>query len=287
VIFGLTAALGWGLADYAGAVAGRRIGSLPTVVMGQVLSAVFMTVLVVATGQEVSRAGAFLGLLALNGIFTSFAYATHYKALELGPVAVVSPIGGAYAVVGIALAIAINGEDPGAVALGGAVVTVAGVVLVSTDIAAFRAGVRGGAPGLRWSVVASISFGVAAFLLGTAAQEMGWVLGLWGSRIAQVTCYLPVVALQRGDFATLRAGGARTGIVVALAAGAGDILGVTTYSAGAEAGFLSIVLAASAIFPMVAVLLSIAFLHERLAANQWLGLLLVVIGLLLLGSGAQ
>jgi uncharacterized membrane protein len=73
--------------------------------------------------------------------------------------------------------------------------------------------------------------------------------------------------------------------VVALAAGAADILGVTTYSAGAEAGFLSIVLAASAIFPLVAVFLSIAFLHERLAANQWLGLLLVIAGLLLLGLG--
>jgi drug/metabolite transporter (DMT)-like permease len=287
VIFGLAAALGWGSADYAGAVAGRRIGALPTVVIGQLLSASFMTVLVVATGQDIARASTFIGLLALNGVFTAFAYTTHYKALELGPVAVVSPIGGAYAVVGIALAIAINGEDPGAVALAGAAVTVAGVVLVSTDIPAFRAGVRGGAPGLWWSIVAAISFGIAAFLLGTAAQEMGWVLGLWGSRVAQVSCYAPLVALRRRDFATLRTSGARTGVVVALAAGAADILGVTTYSAGAEAGFLSIVLAASAVFPMVAVFLSIAFLHERLAANQWLGLLFVVIGLVLLGYGAQ
>lgn len=287
MIFGLAAALGWGSADYAGAVAGRRIGALPTVVIGQLLSAAFMTVLVVATGQDIARAFTFIGLLALNGVFTAFAYTTHYKALELGPVAVVSPIGGAYAVVGIILAILINGEDPGGVALAGAAVTVSGVVLVSTDIPAFRAGVRGGAPGLWWSVVAAISFGVAAFLLGTAAQEMGWVLGLWGSRVAQISCYLPIVALRRGDFATLRSGAARTGVLVALAAGAADILGVTTYSAGAEAGFLSIVLAASAVFPMVAVFLSIAFLHERLAANQWLGLLLVVIGLVLLGYGAQ
>jgi uncharacterized membrane protein len=287
VIFGLAAALGWGSADYAGAVAGRRIGALPTVLIGQVLSAAFCTVLVVATGQDVSRAGEFIGLLALNGVFTSFAYATHYKSLELGPVAVVSPIGGAYAVVGIALAIAINGEDPGGLGLAGAALTIVGVVLVSTDIPAFRAGVRGGAPGLWWSVVASVSFGASAFLLGTAAQKLGWVLGLWGSRFAQVVCYLPIVAVRRGDFASLRSQGARIGVAVALAAGAADILGVVTYSAGAEAGFLSILLAASAVFPMVAVFLSIAFLHERLAANQWLGLGLVVAGLLVLGYGAR
>ena len=108
MIFGLAAALGWGLADYAGAIGGRRIGSLPAVVFGQLLSMSFMVVLVVATGQDISRVGSFLGLIAANGIFTAIAYSTHYRALELGPVAVVSPIGASYAVVGIALAMLIR-----------------------------------------------------------------------------------------------------------------------------------------------------------------------------------
>jgi uncharacterized membrane protein len=42
------------------------------------------------------------------------------------------------------------------------------------------------------------------------------------------------------------------------------------------------VLAASAIFPMIAVALSVAFLRERLALNQYLGVIAVVGGLLLL-----
>jgi uncharacterized membrane protein len=75
------------------------------------------------------------------------------------------------------------------------------------------------------------------------------------------------------------------GLWVALGAGAADILGVTTYAAGAEAGYLTIVLAASAIFPMIAVLLSIRYLHERLVPNQYVGIGLVVGGLLLLGFG--
>ena len=39
VIYGLVAALGFGLADFEGAIAGRRIGSLWTVILGQTLSA--------------------------------------------------------------------------------------------------------------------------------------------------------------------------------------------------------------------------------------------------------
>ncbi len=283
MIYGLAAALGWGLADFFGAIGGRKIGSLPAVVVGQLLSMVCMVVLVLATDQDVSRVSSFLRLIALNGIFTAVAYATHYRALELGPVAVVSPIGASYAVVGIALAMLIRDEQPGAVALLGAIVTVAGVALVSTDLRKLREGIRGHAPGAPWAVVSAVGFGVAAFLLGTAAKELGWILGLAASRVAQVTCYVPLVIARRRTFAQVpRLPGAGIGMTIALLAGAADLLGVTTFSAGAEAGLLSIVLAASAIFPAVAVGLSIAFLHERLVTNQWVGVVLVLAGLLLL-----
>jgi uncharacterized membrane protein len=46
---------------------------------------------------------------------------------------------------------------------------------------------------------------------------------------------------------------------------------------------LSVVLIASAVFPLIAVALSIAFLHERPVANQYVGIALVVTGLLVLG----
>ena len=282
MIFGLAAALGWGLADFGGAIAGRRIGSIVTVIVGQLLSLSFMTVLLLATGESTAGIGPIAGWIALNGIFTAIAYMTHYRALELGPVAVVSPIGAAYAVVGVALAIVVLDERPAALQLVGAAVTVFGVMLVSTDLRKLRAGTHGIPPGLPWAIVAAFSFGVAAFLLGFASQEAGWIAGLWASRAAQVACYVPLAFVYRRQLAALRPG---PGLWVALAAGAADILGVTTYSAGAERGYLSIVLAASAIFPVVAVLLSIRFLHERLVANQVVGLVLVVGGLLLLGVG--
>jgi uncharacterized membrane protein len=284
VIFGLAAALGWGLADFGGAIAGRRIGSIVTVILGQVLSVSFMTVLLLVSGESTAAIRPILGWIALNGVFTALAYMTHYRALELGPVAVVSPIGATFAVVGVALAIVVLDERPAALQLVGAAVTVVGVMLVSTDIRKLRAGTHGMPPGLPWAFVAAFSFGVAAFLLGFASQQAGWIAGLWASRAAQVTCYLPVAFIYRKQLAALRPG---PGLWVALAAGAADILGVTTYAAGAERGYLSVVLAASAVFPMIAVLLSIRYLHERLVPNQVVGVVLVITGLLLLGMGDQ
>jgi uncharacterized membrane protein len=282
VIFGLAAALGWGLADVFGAVSGRRIGSIGAVMSGQVLSAAFMTAVLVATGTSLAPLGPDIWLVLLNGAAAAFAYLTHYKALELGPVAVVSPIGAGYAVVGVVLAIVILGERPTGLALTGAGIAVAGVALVSTDLRKLRDGIKNHLPGLPWSVAAAVGFGVAGFLLGWIADRAGWVAGLWGSRVAQIVFFLPLVFVFRRELSRLRPG---FGLWIALVAGAADILGVVTFSVGSERGLNSIVLASSAVFPLIAVALSMIVFEERLVANQIVGIVLVVGGLLLLGLG--
>jgi uncharacterized membrane protein len=282
VIFGLTAALGWGLADFFGALAGRRIGSIGAVMSGQLLSAVFMTVVLVATGTSVAPLGPDVWLVVLNGAAAAFAYLTHYKALELGPVAVVSPIGAGYALVGVALAMVILDERPSGLALLGAAIAVAGVTLVSTDLRKLRDGISNPLPGLPWAIAAAIGFGVAGFLLGWISDRAGWIAGLWGSRLAQIAFFLPLVVVFRNELARVRIG---VGLWIALLAGAADILGVVAFSAGSVRGLNSIVLAASAVFPLIAVALSVVVFKERLVANQIVGVALVVGGLLLLGLG--
>jgi drug/metabolite transporter (DMT)-like permease len=282
MIFGLFAALGWGLADFFGALAGRRIGSVGAVMAGQLLSALFMTSVLVATGESLGPLRSDVWLVVLNGAFAAFAYVTHYKALELGPVAVVSPIGAGYAVVGVALAMVVLGERPSGLALAGAAVAVVGVALVSTDIKKLRHGIEHHVPGLPWAVAAAISFGVAGFLLGWISDRAGWIAGLWGSRVAEVAFFLPLVAVSRRELSRVRLG---VGLWVALLAGAADILGVVTFSAGSERGLNSIVLAASAVFPLIAITLSVIVFKERMVTNQVVGVALVIGGLLLLGLG--
>ena len=282
MIFGLFAALGWGLADFFGALAGRRIGSVSAVIAGQVLSAVFMTVVLVATGASIEPLRSDVWLVVLNGAFAAFAYTTHYKALELGPVAVVSPIGAGYALVGVALAMIVLGERPRALALAGAGIAVVGVVLVSTDLKKLRDGIKNHVPGLPWAIAAAICFGVAGFLLGWISDRAGWIVGLWGSRVAQVAFFLPLFVVFRTQLSRVRLG---FGLWIALLAGAADILGVVTFSIGSERGLNSIVLAASAVFPLIAITLSVIVFKERMVTNQLVGVVLVVGGLLLLGLG--
>lgn len=285
MIYGLFAALGWGLADFGGAVVGRRIGSLATVLVSQTLNMVVMTVLLVAGRHQVGALGPYVWFVALNGIASAGAYVAHYRALELGPVAVVSPIGATYAVVGVVLAVVVLGERPGGLALAGGLVTVGGVMLSSTDLRKVEETVHRERPaGLPWAVASAILFGVGGFLLGYLSSRVGWVMGLWASRMAQLTVFTLFVLRRRAD--ARRGVGFNRGTAAALGVGVADLLGVVAYSSGAASGFISIVLAASAVFPLIAVVLSIGLLHERPVPNQYAGIALVVLGLLLLGLGS-
>jgi drug/metabolite transporter (DMT)-like permease len=282
VIFGLTAALGWVLADFTGAVGGRRIGSLPTVMIAQLLSAVAMTAFMIEGGHSPSVLAPYVVFVAMNGLASGAAYLSHYRALQLGPVAVVSPIGATYAVVGVALAVIVLGERPGPAAIVGGVITVLGVMLTSTDLAKLRAGTHTRAPGLPWAIVSAVLFGVGGFFLGYFAQEVGWVPGLWASRCAQLAGFTMLSIVRRREFDRV---GWNAGVLLAFGSGAADLLGVVSYSIGASRGLLSVVLIASAVFPLVAVVLSVWLLHERPVANQYVGIALVVVGLLVLGLG--
>jgi uncharacterized membrane protein len=284
VIYGLVAALGWGLADFGGAVVGRKIGSLATVLVSQTFNAAVMTIVLIVSGHSPATLGPYLGFVVLNGLAAASAYITHYRALELGPVTVVSPVGATYAVVGVVLAIVVLGERPSALALAGGAVTVVGVMLASTDLRKVEETVNKERPaGLPWAIASAVLFGIGGFLLGYLSKRVGWVTGLWASRMAQFVAFVVFAVFRRPDGSGIGLNGWTAG---AIAVGVADLLGVVAFASGAAAGYLSIVLAASAVFPLIAVALSIGYLHERPVPNQYFGIALVVGGLLMLGLGS-
>jgi drug/metabolite transporter (DMT)-like permease len=284
VIYGLVAALGWGLADFTGAVTGRRIGSLWVVLAAQTFSAAVVTVIALAGDQALSAAGALIWWIVLNAVFSATAYITHYRALELGPLAVVSPVGATYALVGVVLAVIVLGERPSLGIIVGGVVTIVGVMLTSTDLRQVRAGTHTMPPGLPWAIVSAVGFGVGGLTLAKLSQDLGWELGLWSSRVAQLVAFVALGVLWRerqlkGRFA------AKPAAIAALTVGGADLIGVLGYSIGAEAGFVIPVLIASAVFPLIAVALSVVYLHERPVPNQYVGVAMAVLGLVMVGLG--
>ncbi len=284
MIFGLGAAIGWGLADLFAALSGRRIGSWATVAIAQVASALLVGGVLLLVGPDLGDLRRVAGWLVPSALLAGIAYVSLYRALELGPIAVVSPVLAAYAVIPVLLAVMLLSETLSGVQLVGVVVTIAGAILTSTDLRALRAGTHRMPPGLRWAVVSTLLFGVAAYVFAWASQRAGWLPAMWLSRTSSAVLLLVIAAVIRGRGGTTLAT-ASSGPALGLAALVGviDLSGTMAYARGAEVGLVSIVTAISATYPIVPVFGGVALFRERPAPNQYLGVAMVVAGLVLLG----
>jgi drug/metabolite transporter (DMT)-like permease len=283
VIYGLGAALFWGIADMGAALVGRRIGSLRTAVLAQVGGLVGIWIVIVVASPEWTWSAEVVGWLAGNGIVVAGAYALHYRALELGPVALVGPITAAYAVVPIALAVIALGESLSAALIVGAAVTVVGVALATFDPRRVRRDPGEGRAGIPYSLAATVLFGVGSFVIAWAAQRIG---ALQAVGIGRVFTLVFMLALVIARPPRQGAGTARRSLLAALAVGIIDVGGIVAYARGAEVVGISLVTAVSATYPLVPVAGGMTLLGERPAPSQLVGAFLVIGGLVALGVAA-
>jgi drug/metabolite transporter (DMT)-like permease len=286
VIYGLAAALGWGLSDLWAAMSGRRIGSGRTVVVAQVAAAVVVTILVLIARPDLSGIPTVAPWLVPNAFLGAAAFATLYRGLQLGPIAVVSPVLASYAVVPVLLSVVLLGETLGGWEVVGVVVTIAGVVLTSTDPKTLRAETRTKPAGLPWAIASTLMFGVATYVMGWAAKEAGFLPSLWFGRLTMTGVVLIaalVLWVRSRSTGEARDRVAPSMLRLAVLVGVMELVGTIAYARGAEVGLVSIVTAASATYPLIPVLGGVVLLHERPVPNQYLGIAMVIGGLLLLG----
>lgn len=289
MIFGLGAAFGWGLADLLAASSGRRIGSWATVVIAQLCSAAAITIVILVVRPDLGELGRVAWWLVPNSVLAAGAYLALYRALELGPVAVVSPVLASYAVIPVLLAVALLGESLRGLQVAGVTVTILGAVLTSTDARALRAGTHKMPAGLPWGIASAFLFGLATYVLGWASQRAGWLPTLWLARVTAATIFgvaAIVILLVKGRGRAPVVGRSAVGtsaLAFAMLLGMVDLGGTISYSRGAEVGLVSIVTAVSATYPLLPVFGSVALFGERPAPNQYAGVAMVIAGLMLLG----
>lgn len=284
MIFGLAAALGWGCSDLLAAIGSRRMGSRATVMVAQIVGLLCCGLLWVVTTPEWRLPARDVVILLGSGCFAGIAYFTAYRGLELGPVALVSPIASAFAAVTVLLAVVLLGESLGPILLSGVVLTIVGVVLASTDLRRFEVEAKRHRRGLPYAFAAMVGFGVAAFVSGSLAKDYGWLPPITLARVGSVILITAVtLAMRDREREGMRRISPRN-LGIAAAAGVTDIIGVVAYSRGSELGLISIVAAVSATFTLIPVAGGILLFSERPAPNQLVGLVLVIGGLVTLGA---
>lgn len=280
VAFGLAAALCWGLSDYCATIASRAIGSSRVVLGFHLIATAMLAVAVLATGAlEGLTAGDLLQLLWI-GALGALSYQAFYRALEIGPISIVSPIVSAYAAVSVVLAVIVLGESLGPTQIAAVAVVMVGVMLASADLRQIHAIERRQALGLVIALAAVVAIGATVFGNAYYAIELGWLVPIFLTRTYTTLFLLGFSLRDRGRRPSGRS--ARVLVLVAVIAVV-DTGGYVAFNIGAERADTSIVSAASAPYALIPILAGVLFLRERPAPVQWLGVAAVIGGVVLLG----
>ncbi|TGB10559.1 DMT family transporter [Streptomyces sp. MZ04] len=284
-LFALATSLLWGLADFGGGLLTRRVPALTVVVASQAIAVVVLGAVVIATGGW-TEWGPQLWFAVGAGLVGPVAMLSFYKALALGPMGVVSPLGSLGVVVPVGVGLFL-GERPGVPQFAGIAVAVVGILLAGGP--ELR-----GAPVQRQAVLltllAAFGFGAVMALISEASSNMtGLFLALFVQRVTNVAAggAALFVSVRRGGTA-LPEGTGRGVIRASLPAlafvGLADVAANGTYSIAAQNGPITVAAVLSSIYPVVTALAARAVLKERLRGVQAAGAGLALVGTVLLAS---
>lgn len=277
VALGLLSSVAWGISDFLGGLQSRRISALSVLLVSQP----FGLVLALAVALAVSGSGDGLStqdalIAAGAGATVVLALGAFYRAMALGSVSVVATIGALGVLVPFGGGL-VQGEDPAAVAMVGAAVAIAGVVLASRE------------PDPEWRAAGRASIGLAAlaalgfgtFFLGidaAAGEDPAWAIV--AARAGGVLALLAAAAVVRPSMRI-----PREMVPVLLAIGICDIAANSLFAVATNHGLLALVGVAGSLYSAVTVLLARFVLKERLARSQQAGVLLALGGVVLIAAG--
>lgn len=272
---GLLAALSFGIGDFAGALAARRVGALVAVAGAHAVGLAALLVAVAWLAPPIPEPAA-VGTGVVAGVAGGAGLAALYRGMALGSMGMVTALSG---VGSLAIPLVVG-------ALFGA--SVSGVQLVGVGCAA-AAGVAAsgasrsevGRQALLLAGAAAVSFGAWYVLIDAAAQGGD---PLWALTFSRATSATLTAALA---FALARGGGSlrRLPFGLVLAAGLFDVGGNAFYVVAGDLLGIGLGAALTGLYPIVTMLLARVVLGERLPRLGQLGVALALTGVVLISIG--
>jgi drug/metabolite transporter (DMT)-like permease len=268
-LLALASAACYGAADFLGGLTSKRANTLAIVVLSQLAGLVLLLVALPllppsSPGRMDYVWGAVAGLTGGAGV------ALLYRALAIGVMAVVAPTTAVCAVIIPVLVAVGSGERPSLTTVGGIVLAIVAIALVSQSehpepaLHEQRAGSSTSAFTL--ALLSGIAIGFFFVALAHTAAEAGlWPLVVARGVSVSLFAIMALLASQ-----SLRLWGSTLGIVIA--GGSLDMIANLLYMIATRSGPLSVVVTLASLYPASTVLLARVVLHERLSRRQWVGI---------------
>ena len=274
----MLSAFGYGVSDFVGGLASRRVAALRVVLVSYPVALVLLTALALGFGGHVSSGAVVWG--ALCGVSQAFGVWWFYAALGAGPIAVVSPLTAilvAGVPVGVGLAL---GERPSSLAYAGIVVALIAVVLVSREVRDEDSSPHRFTTKVAWLTVGSgLAFGLNFVLIDQAPVEAQ----LWPLVFARLSAsaLVLVIALVTRNLAVPSGVPLR----LALAAGVLDTIANVAMLWALQSSMLSLAGVLISLYPAATVVLALVVLKERVRWWQAVGMGLALASVAMIATG--
>jgi len=218
--------------------------------------------------------GLALGALGAGSLFLL------YRGLALGPIAVVSPIVASYSAFTVILVVVLLGERLSVEQAVAICAVFVGVLLATADLRALAASIRRPLPGVPISMVATIGFACWGTLFAAGAREHdGMALVLMNRAGGAVILAAAVLALRARRPSDTRA----STLTLLATVGVLDTFSNVLFMLGIQGGNAAITVTGSGLYPILPAFMGIVRHGERLAPNQYVGIAVVVGGMVALG----
>ena len=295
-VFSLAGALVFGAADFLGGLAAKRVSAVLATAVAALTGFVLLLVAAPFLGGAWSAHDVLWGVL--SGVIGAVAISLLYACLAIGPMSILSPLTAVVsAIVPMVWGLVVGGErfaTLGYWALGLALVAVVLVGFVPE-----RGAVRPSLRGILMALGSGIAIGGFFIAIDQTSPESGMVplilnRGVNAAIMFAAVGLLAVVAAARRPRVDTQAermprpasvgaataparSATATGIRIAIACGAVDVIANGLLLIGIRAGDLSVAAVLGAMYPAGTILLAALVLKERIAPVQWAGLVLALV----------
>jgi len=270
-MFALGAFCTWGVSDFMGGYTARRFQSFLLAALGHLSGTLMVTTLALATHEPFPPLS-HLRWACAAGAAGGFSLALFYRALSQGNMGIAAPVTAVLSA-GIPTVFGMMYEGfPGMKAIGGFVLAMTGIWMVSRPENGTRP------RGLGLAIVSGLGFALFFIFM----REAGGGGALWMAAAARSASLLvtgAAVISGRKFSPTYRAG-----FALGLIAGCVDVTGTVFFVRASQTGRLDTAVVLSSLYPAITVLLARIFLAERFTRWKTIGILAALASVPLIAS---
>ena len=277
VALALLSAISFGVCDFVGGIASRRVAALRVVLVSYPVTMVLLGVLAAVIGGPISAGAVVWG--SLGGISQACGEWWLYAALGAGPISVVSPLTAVVtAAVPVGVGIAI-GDRPGVLAAAGIALAMVAVVLVSREATDEDVTPHRFTTTVALLTIGSgVAFGLNFALIHQAPVESR----LWPLLFARMSATMLVIIVAAAS-RNLRVPSGKP-LRLALTLPVLDASANVAMLLALHASLLSLASVLISLYPVATVVLAMAVLRERVTRWQALGMVLAAVSVSMIAA---